>query len=143
MSIPTSNTGRETSLERRRPTRLRRTVATAIACIALIGLADPAVAGTNVRARTRDADPGGEASFRHSGDKLHVCDIQTDGYKAIAALKYNGHVVQVLEDGSTNGRCESLSNGWIPEGSRVRIQVCLIRGSGPTRFCSAWKSATA
>jgi hypothetical protein len=142
MGILTSDIGRGVSLERRRRTR-RRTVAAAIACVVLLGLADPAVAGTNARVRTRDADPGGEAYFRNSGDKLLVCDLQTDGYKAIAGLEYDGHVVQVLDDGSTNGRCESLSNGWIPEGSRVRIQVCLIRGSGPNRFCSAWKSATA
>jgi hypothetical protein len=119
-----------------------KTAAAAIAFVTLVGLADPAIAGTNARARTRDADPGGEAYFRHSGDKLLVCDIQTDGYTAIAGLQYNGHVVQVLSDSSTNGRCESLSNGWIPEGSTVRVQVCLSRGSS-VRFCSSWKSATA
>jgi hypothetical protein len=118
-------------------------VVVAIACLVLLGLAAPALAGTNARARTRDADPGGEAYFRSSGDKLLVCDLQTDGYAAIAGLKWNGHVVTVLQDSSTNGRCNSISNGFIPEGSRVRIQVCLNRGSGRPRFCSAWKSATA
>jgi hypothetical protein len=42
------------------------------------------VAGENARARTTDANPGGEAYWIANGDTLKACDIQHDGWGAYA-----------------------------------------------------------
>jgi hypothetical protein len=141
MRLLRTNTRAETSLESRKRARLRRTIAVVIACVALVGIADPAFAGTNATARSSDSNPGGVGYFNHSGDKLRVCDVQTDGYTAYVGMQYNGRLVMMLEDRSNNGRCPSETVN-VPEGGRVRIQVCLYK-NGNFRFCGAWRYATA
>jgi hypothetical protein len=120
--------------------KLRTHIAAAVVCLALVGLADPALAGTNATARSSDANPGAVGYFHHSGDKLRVCDVQTDGYTAYVGMQYNGRTVMLLEDTTNNGRCVSTTVN-VPEGRRVRIQVCLYKNSN-FRYCGAWKSAT-
>jgi hypothetical protein len=46
------------------------------------------VAGENARARTTDANPGGEAYWIANGDTLKVCDIQHDGWGAYAEARH-------------------------------------------------------
>ena len=124
-------------------TARRLLIATAVAAGGLVvGLADPAFAGTNATVRTTDASPGGVAYFKHAGNKLSVCDVQTDGYTATADVMWNGQpqLWPPLEDRTNNGRCVTKSFSRIPENMVVQVQVCLYRTG--YRYCSHYKNAT-
>lgn len=111
----------------------------------LVGFAGPAAAGTNLRVRTTDADPGGEGYFKAHGDVVRACDIQGDGYGVFVGLDVGSRsrvpeVIVFDDNGSGNG-CQSTGASWIAEGTTVRLQVCLNKSGN--QFCSAWKRGTA
>jgi hypothetical protein len=115
----------------------------------IVGAATPAAAGENARARTTDANPGGEAYWIANGDTLKVCDIQHDGWGAYAEARHfidrrTGLFELTWEDDGGDAGCDTEKFPQ-KEGNDVDIRVCLERPSkGQTfRFCSPWRDAEA
>lgn len=107
----------------------------------------PVINGTNATAYTTDANPGGRGVFEHYGEHLKACDIQGDGYRAVAYLYWveGGYenLAWIHDADGANGNCKD-NNLSIGEGVGVQLQVCLRDGaSGADRWCSTWRSATA
>jgi hypothetical protein len=103
--------------------------------------------GVDATANTTDANPGGRGVFENYGEHLKACDIQSDGYRAVAYLYWVEDGKEYLAwrhdaDGA-NGNCLD-NNLEIGEGVNVLLRVCLRDGAdGTDVFCSAWRGATA
>lgn len=105
------------------------------------------VNGTNATAYTTDATPGGKGVFENDGEHLKACDIQNDGYRAVAYLYWiaggDAHLAWRHDADGANGNCLD-NNLSIGEGVYVEVQVCLRNGAnGADVWCSAWRGATA
>jgi hypothetical protein len=107
----------------------------------VIMAAGPAWAGENARARTTDANPGGEAYWFHDGDRFRVCDIQSDGWSVEGQARRSDGFFTPERDGGDPG-CDTITIPR-PEGSDMDIRVCLYKPSEGLRSCSGWLDAEA
>ncbi|MFF4699962.1 hypothetical protein [Streptomyces chattanoogensis] len=89
-----------------------------------------------------DRPTGAKVYFTESGDKVTVCDIDTDGYKAMVDVSAEtGYWMYRLEDSYNNRRCTSKSaaNGGpydLTEGDYYLFTVCIIKTGDTRKFCS-------
>lgn len=101
-------------------------------------------AGEDQAALTTDDNPGGSAWWWSSGDILRACDIQSDGLRAVARIKYDGVVQGSVQDLYSDGDCTDDSGINLPEGKVLYIQACLKDGAnGALQFCSSWQKGVA
>ncbi|MBA8824595.1 hypothetical protein FHX42_001942 [Saccharopolyspora lacisalsi] len=83
--------------------------------------------------RRRKSD--GRAFFEDHGDELYVCDIQADGYGAVAYLQHrSGRYLLGMRDPRSSDGCYYVENSDIAENQSVRVIVCLYR-DGITDYC--------
>jgi hypothetical protein len=105
--------------------------------------ATPASAGINIDwIKTTDAAPGGKARWIHNGDKLEVCDIESDGWAAQAKIVMtDGEIpwTTPLQDGGNDGKCKTASYSSMPEKKEIELTVCLDKSTtGPSYCRTAW-----
>jgi hypothetical protein len=114
-----------------------------VAAVAVMGLgatlatATPASAGTSIGwTKTTDAAPGGEAKFTNNGDIITVCDVESDGWGVYVAVKsLSGKYWGYATDGGNDGRCQVKSFSKIPEGEKVRFEICLSKTNSYAEYC--------
>jgi hypothetical protein len=129
-------------------TTARKLVAGALAAATVLIVAQAAIAATgDVRVRTTDPDPGGEAYFLHTGKglSLKACDIQKDGVSVFAYASYHKRLDnQVSDHDGANGNCLGRSI-QASEGRTVWVKVCLVDQDEENvlGFCSRWKRGKA
>ncbi|GEB49154.1 MULTISPECIES: hypothetical protein [Streptomyces] len=122
---------------------MRNVLTTAVAGVlgiaGTVGLGGSAhAAGSWVQVMTTDDRPGGLAQFAgfSAPEYLMVCDRQGDNWAAFGKLwvRSGGKWVQrkALRDGSHDGKCKR-SNINVREGRKVKVKVCLMRGSGSNK----------
>lgn len=78
-------------------------------------------------------------SFTANGDKLTVCDIEADGYAALAYIETTNNTLryQLQAGGVDTCKTRDASYGGVydlPEGNTWWITVCLVKG-GYTSYC--------
>jgi hypothetical protein len=116
-------------------------LSTVVAGATLVLAGGPAWAGQNARARTTDANPGGEAYWFADGDRLRVCDLQHDGWSVEGQARRSDGFFTFERDGGDAG-CDTIS--WnLSEGADVDIRVCLYKPSVGLANCSGWRDAEA
>jgi hypothetical protein len=113
----------------------------------LLGAQAALAATGDVRVRTTDPDPGGEAYFLHKGKglTLKACDIQKDGVSVFAYASYHKRLDnQVSDHDGANGNCLGRSI-QAAKGRTVYVKVCLVDQDQENvlGYCSAWKRGRA
>ncbi|PZF88378.1 hypothetical protein C1I99_26480 [Micromonospora deserti] len=126
---------------------LRRTLVLLTAALTPLWMfASPASAHGEGHAPSADAYWDGVISamaiFNPDGEWLHACDIQKDGHRARAYLKWvradGGWAYASVDDtDGANGNCMSL-NLSLTEGKAVYVKACVSEGSKDLS-CSAWE----
>jgi hypothetical protein len=95
--------------------------------------------------KTDDGNPGGKLSFDSDGDRAEVCDIQADGWSAVAYVIDSSGSTRYAFRASGNGNCaeRSADDGGrynLGDGDYYTFRVCLDHdgsGSGDDRFCDS------
>ena len=128
----------------------RQLVSTVLACGCLTGAAAPAFADTDWW-KSSDGNPGAQAKFSKQGDKVTVCDIQEDGFRAVvnvyktyanAPRKYVYTVTDSKAAGVPPYNCTSVNAASgrrydLREGWSYQLVVCIDKNRGRDRFCSS------
>jgi hypothetical protein len=104
--------------------------------------ADPiGTLGSDATVFTTDGQPGGRGAFRANGDVLEACDLQSDGWGAIAKL-YRSGASSPFRTVTSGGAGCITKTGDIAEGTALQVAVCLVRGNEQA-FCSPRAAAVA
>lgn len=82
---------------------------------------------------------GAAATFREQGDQLRVCDVNSDGYRALVDVQTaaGAHVYRVTDSYNDN-KCTTVSaaDGHnIAENRSYRLRVCLIKTGQSPSYC--------
>jgi hypothetical protein len=106
-----------------------------VVCLgATVATATPASATTHKSiswVKTTDGSPGGKANFNNNGDKITVCDVESDGWAVRVRIYANFVNGNEVKDLSHDGNCVSKSFSSIPEGKGVRFEICLTKHMTP------------
>ncbi|MGW9597565.1 hypothetical protein ACWHLZ_45805 [Streptomyces chartreusis] len=74
------------------------------------------------------SDATGKAAFRHWGDKIDVCDLQTDGMSVYGVYRYYKDSASYSEgshwQGKGSGSCDTWDHDF-SEGKTILIRLCL------------------
>jgi hypothetical protein len=128
-------------------TKLRNAIIAVVAGAMMLVAAQQALAARgDVRARTSDPNPGGEAYFfkKNGRHTLKVCDIQRDGVSVFAYVSYYKTRDNQVSDHGANGKCRSR-RVRAAKGRRVYVKVCLVDQDQENvlGYCSTWKRGRA
>ncbi|MCX4827038.1 hypothetical protein OG883_46225 [Streptomyces sp. NBC_01142] len=83
---------------------------------------------------------GAAATFREQGDQLRVCDVNSDGYRALVDVQTaaGAHVYRVTDSYNDN-RCTTVSAADgrhnIAEKRSYRLRVCVINTGQRPSYC--------
>ncbi|ATM24567.1 hypothetical protein SMD44_p10068 (plasmid) [Streptomyces alboflavus] len=87
-----------------------------------------------------DHPTGAKAYFKEHGDKVTVCDIDKDGYKALVqVMTGTGSLAYQFHDNYDDGRCTSKSarSGYdLFEGRTYKFRVCIVKLGTRPADCS-------
>lgn len=112
----------------------------ATAAAAMVVGTTPAAAQTDILVYTNDAGWGGYATFTAEGEHFGVCDTRSDGKRVVAdwiAFTPSQTRFGSLQDANGSGNQCVAVNESFPEGSKVRLTVCLQDGaSGEPHLCN-------
>ncbi|MFG3172923.1 hypothetical protein [Streptomyces sp. NPDC048200] len=116
---------------------IRRVLAVGVAtATAVIFSASSASAGTNIAVHTTDAFAGGLARWYEVGDELKACDQQADGLRVDVEMTYAGGEI-FFQNNDGEGTCRSEVKN-LPEGTKVKVTVCLRNGSNGLKvYCKS------
>ncbi|MFD4475994.1 hypothetical protein ACFWPU_07745 [Streptomyces sp. NPDC058471] len=93
---------------------------------------------------SRDNPTGAKAYFKEHGDKVTVCDIDKDGYKALVqVMTGNGDLAYQFHDNYDDGKCtsESARSGYdLFEDRTYKFRVCIVKIGTRPMDCSSIKS---
>lgn len=105
------------------------------AAAAMIFAASPASAGQGLTIYTKDPGArGGYASFIADGDILKGCDVDADGLRPSVEMTYSGGSYSFDVFGG-EGHCRQAVDN-LPEGTKVKVKVCLKDGDqGAEKYC--------
>ncbi|MFC8125419.1 GNAT family N-acetyltransferase [Streptomyces sp. NPDC057302] len=93
---------------------------------------------------SRDNPTGAKAYFKEHGDKVTVCDTDTDGYKALVqVMTFNESLAYQFHDNRDNSKCTSRSarSGYdLFENQTYKFRVCIVKIGTRPLHCSSIKS---
>lgn len=96
----------------------------------------------NVSIYTTDGRSGGGLGFSPHGDVITVCDVQSDGKRAVGYVRNpDGTRRYKLFDRKNDGKCTThrASEGQpynLNENKTYRFEICLDDDPGPDQFCN-------
>jgi len=114
--------------------KVRATLAGLMALIGAVTFSSSASAATsNLWYYTTDSNPGGKARWIDSGDYIEICDVEADGWGAIAFLSRNSDGLELMSGFTQagNGTCTTVSKN-ISETVELELMVCLHKNAGTT-----------
>jgi hypothetical protein len=117
-------------------------VAVLAAAVTITGAIPALAASKNASVLTDDASPGGKAIFTDEGYhyQLKACDLQKDGYAAVAYASFNkgGRQNRVVDPNSRGGCArEFIYILGRNLGRPVYVTVCLSKKSTGDKFCDS------
>ncbi|MCQ1582426.1 hypothetical protein [Streptomyces parvus] len=83
---------------------------------------------------------GTAATFRAEGDQLKVCDVNSDGYRALVDVQTaaDAHVYRVTDSYNDN-KCTTVSEASgrynLAEKRSYRLRVCVIKAGQSPSYC--------
>ncbi|MEV7885173.1 hypothetical protein ACWD3I_25385 [Streptomyces sp. NPDC002817] len=82
--------------------------------------------------------------YNSSTNRVTACDIRTDGYKALVQITtLSESLLSRTADDLNNKKCTTKKPSYVREGSRYKIQVCIVKVGQRPKDCGSLHEFTA